>query len=264
MRLLRFCLACLLLFQSGSAAALECGSYSVAFYEMGALYYRAPDGAWTGIDKDVIDELARRSDCRFEGMVESRVRIWARLEAGSLDVSVSGIATPEREKISRFLPYGASRYYLLMRNSMPEQARSMEGFLADEHYTLGVVKSFRHGARFDAFIDKLRAQGRVYEAVDFAALFQLFRIHRVHAILAAPAIWVPEFKREKINDDMLVMDWAPNDGVVGALVLSRQRVPEPVAQLLRATLEKMRKDGTLEAIFRRHVGAALAADMMKF
>jgi len=38
----------------------ECGSFKVAFYEHGALYYKnknGDNGDYTGIDKEMIDEL---------------------------------------------------------------------------------------------------------------------------------------------------------------------------------------------------------------
>ena len=44
---------------AGSAAAASCGPYTVAMYEHGALYYRSGE-QWAGIDKDIVDELARR------------------------------------------------------------------------------------------------------------------------------------------------------------------------------------------------------------
>src|SRR5471032_2185942 len=50
---------------AGGAQPAACGDISVAFYENGALFYQDGAGAWSGIDKDVVEELARRLGCRF-------------------------------------------------------------------------------------------------------------------------------------------------------------------------------------------------------
>ena len=104
------------------AAQPECGTLGLAFYELGALYYSKPDGGWAGIDKDIVDELEKRTGCHFQATLESRVRIWTLLASGKLDMSVSGISTPEREKFARFVPYFSTRNYVLLRKGLSAAA----------------------------------------------------------------------------------------------------------------------------------------------
>lgn len=264
--LARLIACCLCYCMAGAAAAqtpsTECGKLNVAFYALGALYYRLPDGSHAGIDQDVIDELGRRSGCRFLATLESRVRIWAMLANGSLDMSVSAIATPERERHSRFIPYFVTRNYVLLQKNLPPAARSFDGFLADPRYTVAVVKSFRHGQAYDAWLARLRAQGRLYEAADFNAVLNLLKIGRVHAALALPTSWIPALEEQHMAGQVRVMDWSPADRIVHGLVLSRQRVAEPTVRLIERCIQDMRRDGTLEAIFRRHVGAELARELL--
>ena len=103
--LLALCGALLCAAAPAAAETHSCGHLRSAFYEYGALYYQAADGRWTGIDKDVVDEVARRMGCTIEPSTDSRVRIWAGLSGGNLDMTVSAVATPEREKIGRMVPY---------------------------------------------------------------------------------------------------------------------------------------------------------------
>ncbi|SFM19420.1 substrate-binding periplasmic protein [Rugamonas rubra] len=244
------------------AGPAECGDIALAYYELGALYYRGPDGHWTGIDKDVVDELARRTGCRFQTTLESRVRIWSQLASGKLDMSVSGIATPEREKFAQFIPYFKTRNYLLLEGTLPPEAATPEGFLAQASYKVAVVKSFRHGGDYDIWIDKLRAQGRVHEAADFRAVVRLLKIGRVQAILALPTSWVPMLRQEALSDKVRVLDWSPRNSVPHGLVLARARIPEPIAGRLVKAIQAMHDDGTLLAIFRRHIGAELASELL--
>lgn len=239
-------------------------SIGLAFYELGVLYYKTSDGGHAGIDLDVVEELSRRTGLRFQSILESRVRIWTRLANGTLDMSVSGIATPEREQFARFIPYFATRNYVLLRRDLPATAQSPEGFLADPNYKVAVVKSFKHGAGYDRWLDQLRAQGRVREAADFQMVLHLLKIGRVHAVLALPTSWVPALKQEGMAATIQVQDWWPKDRIVHGLILSRQRIPEASAERMATAIQSMRDDGTLLAIFQRHIGPEFASSLLKY
>lgn len=241
----------------------HCGQLRSAFYEYGALYYKAGDGSWTGIDKDVVDEVARRMGCTIVPSTDSRVRIWAGLKGGNIDMSVSAVSTPERDKIGHVIPYLAERNYVLLHKDVG--ARSMDEFLADSQYKIGIIKSFRHGKAYDAWLDQLRARGRVYEAPDYEALLRLFKLKRVQAVMAISSGWYPLVRHAQMAGSYRIMDWAPaRDTVVGGLILSRQHVDDALAARFSQTIRAMREDGTLRRIFERHLDAELAARLINF
>ncbi|WP_343730076.1 transporter substrate-binding domain-containing protein [Duganella sp.] len=265
--LARLILCGALLGLSATAAAEQqaCGHLRSAFYEYGALYYKAADGRWTGIDKDVVDEVARRMGCTIEASTDSRVRIWAGLSGGTIDMSVSAVSTPEREKIGRVIPYLSERNYVLLQKDVSAHIRSMDDFLADPAIKIGVIKSFKHGKAYDAWLERLRAKGRVYEAPDYEAMLRLFKVGRVQAMMAISSGWYPLLKQEQMSGNYRIMDWAPpKDAVVGGLILSRQHVDEALAMRFRQTIRAMREDGTLKRIFERHLDAELAARLLNF
>lgn len=243
------------------AQAAPCGPFTVAFYEHGALYWQRADGSWTGIDKDIVDELARRTGCRFEGQLESRVRIWAMLAAGQLDMSVSGLATAERELHSHFVPYLSSRIYLLVNPSVADTVMSLDDFAADARYKVATVSGFRHGPALDAWLDQLRASGRVHGAADFRSLMRLLEIGRVDAVLALQTSWAP-LRSQQRAAGWRAKDWSPRSVLVGGLVLSRKRIPPEVVKLFETTIAAMREDGTILAIATRHVGPELAPTLL--
>jgi polar amino acid transport system substrate-binding protein len=258
----------LLLCLFGAAQAesrADCGHLRSAFYEYGALYYKTADGSWTGIDKDVVDEAARRLGCTIDASTDSRVRIWAGLQGGNIDMSVSAMSTPEREKFGRLVPYLAERNYVLLNKAVPAEIRTMEEFLANPDLKIGIIKSFRHGKFYDTWLEQLRAQGRVYEAPDYPALLRLFRLGRVQAMMAISSGWYPLLKQEQHAPTLRVMDWAPpRETVVGGLILSRQRVDEAMATRFSHTIRAMREDGTLKRIFERHLNPELAARLLNY
>ncbi|MFZ6875804.1 substrate-binding periplasmic protein [Undibacterium sp. Di27W] len=246
---------------SAADASSGCGTIQVAYYELGALYYHNADGSYAGIDKDVVEEVSRRSGCQFDTVLESRVRIWVQLKNNSLDMSVSGIPTPEREKFAEFIPYFATRNYVLLHRDMPAQGLSMAGFLADANLKVGVIKSFKHGPQFDEWLEKLWAQKRVYEASDLDSLLRLFFARRVDAIMALPTVWEPLLKKEDISKQVQLLDWTPQDSLVHGLIVSKERVSKTRRDLLKKAIYSMADDGTLEQIFARHIGSKLAREL---
>jgi polar amino acid transport system substrate-binding protein len=267
MMLKQLFLASVFLAQCASALAgprVACGEYSAAYYEHGALYQREADGSWSGIDKDILEEIGKRTGCVFHTVLESRVRIWARMAAGTLDVTVSGIATSERLHYAQFVPYLGSRNYLLISQSVPSNLHSARAFAADPKLKVAVVKGFHHGNYYDNWLVPLRAQGRVVEAADVSAVINLLKIGRVQAMLALPTSYAVYFRRDKMGELVRVLDFAQKNDVIGGLVLSRRKVPPHAVAAMRKAIHAMREDGTLNTIYARYVGPEMANDLVKF
>lgn len=245
---------------TGSEAA--CQRYTLAFYELGVLYYRSADGKPQGIDKDIVEELARRSACPFNTVLESRVRIWDQLSRQLLDLSVSGIATAQREEFAEFVPYFQTRNYALLRRTLLPALATPEAFVKQGQSQVAAVKSFKHGALYDAWLAELRAQNRVVDVADFDQGVRLFRAGRVDALIALPTSWALLLHDPGLAQQFQVMDWAPQDQLVHGLIMSRQRVSAEDRERLRQALNAMISDGTVKSIFSRHVGPSLAAGMM--
>ncbi|MDT9001707.1 transporter substrate-binding domain-containing protein [Paucibacter sp. APW11] len=235
-----------------------CGPYSLAFYELGVLFQREPDGHYSGIDKDVVDELARRSTCKFDTVIESRARIWSRLAKQTLDISVSGIATPERERFAEFMPYFQTRNFALMRRELAAELPSMEAFLADGRRLVAVVKSFKHGPSYDSFLAQLRAEKRVVEMADFEGVVKVWRAGRADLILVLPTSWAAMLRRDPTLEQGTLLDWAAQDRIPHGLIVSRSNVSDADKQRLRQAMLSMLADGSVDTILRRHLGEALA------
>ncbi|MBB5205046.1 polar amino acid transport system substrate-binding protein [Inhella inkyongensis] len=247
---------------SWAPLAQACGPFSLAFYEFGLLYYLDEQGQERGIDLDVVNALRERSGCRIDTRLDSRPRIWSQLANGQLDLSVSGIANAEREQFAEFVPYFYSRNMLVLRRGVPVSARDPEGFLKQAELRIAVVKSFKHGSFFDAWLEPLRAQpGRVIEAGDTEAVVRLFKVGRVDAFIAPATSWLLAARRHGIDREAELLDWARREPVVGGLILSRRTVAEADRKHLRQALQSLLADGTVEKILRHHVGPELAASM---
>jgi polar amino acid transport system substrate-binding protein len=243
---------------SPAHSAASCGTYKVGLHEFGSLYYRNAQGKLVGIDKDLIEEVARRTGCTLPTELESRVRIWLRLEEGSLDLTVSALKTPEREAVGVFLPYAYSRNFLLLRKNDEQKITTWADFAADRTLTLGVIKSFRHGSTIDAWIDGLRTQGRVQDYADAEVLMRVFYAGRIQGFFSSPVAWQPLLKRYGLLDQVRMLDLTPKDQTLGGLYFLRGRVSDADAERMRRAMRDMRADGTMEKIFARHMDPAHA------
>jgi hypothetical protein len=86
--------------------------------------------------------------------------------------------------------------------------------------------------------------------------------HRIAAMLAAPPVWQSALQREEVRRQAVLLDWAPHDRIVYGLVLSRKLVSPAVGELLEQSIRAMRADGTLQAIFQRHLGDEMARELL--
>ena len=241
------------------AAATEppCGPHVAALYPYAPFFREGPDRTWEGIDKDMFDELARRTGCELRLVVESRVRIWEQLRSGSAGLTLSAMPTPERREFAEFVPYAQGRYHLMLRPDIALRVKSMAAFEADRSLTVLTVKGYAHGPTLDAFIKRLRTHQRVHEVGDFPTLLRLASAGRAHAMLALPSTWSQVESAFGDKHPWVALDVAPGDRALGSLALSLQ-MPLADRQRLRRGLQGMLADGTVMAILRRHLGDAAA------
>lgn len=257
-------MAGLLAAAGGSALAQPgtCGPYRVALYEYGSLAYRRAGQGTVGIDVDIVEEVGRRTGCKFETFVDSRVRTWTDLAQGALDATVSAIETEERDKFARFVIYMSGRNRLLVRSGLPSSVTSLQAFADNSQLRLAVVKGFRHGPQWDPWIARLRQQGRVDEYADANTAARLVALGRDAAFLSEPVVWERILADSKLQGQVTVIDAFPDDNYAAGFALSRIRVREEDARRIQDAITAMRADGTLYRIFSAYLSRAEALSSM--
>lgn len=239
-------------------AAWACGPYRLAFYEYGSLYYRGADGKFQGIDKDVVEELARRSGCRIETVLESRARTWQLLAAGQMDLTVSTLPTPERQRYLELVPYLRSTQVVLLRRELAAALPTAEAFLADGSRRLLVVRAYAFVPPLARLVAQLRAQGRLVEAADQPAALRALKAGRADGLLlGGNSLALARAHDPALAGAFEALDYAPGNVTVAALAMSRQNVRAEDRALLTRTLEAMVSDGTVEAYRLLHLGKAI-------
>jgi len=243
---------------SASAAGPECSrTFTLALHDHGLLYSAETD---TGIDKDVADELIRRSGCKVTTSLLARARIWQLIESGALDFSLSGISNAERDKFAGFAWYVSNKYYLLVRKD--SGVRSQTDFEQNDKLQLGVIRSFRYSQSANRLVDKLLAANRVSQAGGLAPLYQTLMLGHIQGMIIEPFDY-PTLEEKKIRDITSIIEF--NDPPVPhGLIMSKKALPPTEQEKWRTLVNAMRRDGTLLRIFEKYFKAELAATMVNF
>ena len=251
---------------SAMAGTVACGDKPIrlAFYEFGNFYFIDKNVAH-GIDKDLVDELAKRSGCKFDTQVMARARIWADLADGALDMSVSGIQNPERDRFAWFAHYLSMKNYAVLRAEVSGNITSAQDFLKQPKLLFGAVRAFKHGTSQDKWLDELRTANRVQDSANVDALFKKLKEGRIDAVYSQPAVYGKNLADFGMEREVVVQDWTPGEkGVPHGVILAKSRFSEADAKAWQALVGSLRADGTLKRIYARYLSAADAAALLNF
>ncbi len=240
------------------AATPDCArSYTLALHDHGLLYSSETD---TGIDKDVADEIARRSGCKVSISMMPRARIWQLIESGALDFSLSGITNPERDKFAGFAWYFSNKYYLLVRKDSAVQA--IADFERNDKFQLGVIRSFRYSESANRLVDKLQDANRLKQAGGLGPLYQTLMLNQIQGMIIEPFDF-PALEEKKIREMTTIVEF--NDPAVRhGLIMSKKAVPAAEQETWKAIIDAMRSDGTMRRIFEKYFKPELAARLVSF
>lgn len=250
--------ACLGVRPAAAAPGPDCSRpFSLALHEHGLLY-SAQTGE--GIDKDVADELARRSGCKIGVSLMPRARIWQLIESGALDFSLSGISNEAREKFASFAWYFSNKYYLLVRRDAG--VASHADLEANAALKLGVIRGFRYSATANRLVDKLAAQQRVSYATHLDPLYQILLDKRVQAMIIEPFDY-PTIGSGPLREQTTILEF-DDPPVPHGLIMSRRSLSPEQQEAWRALVMQMRQDGTMQRIFEKYFKPELARAMTQF
>lgn len=243
---------------SAHAATPDCTRpYTLALHDHGLLYSADTD---SGIDKDVADEMIRRSGCKVTVSLMPRARIWQLIESGALDFSLSGISNSERERFASFAWYFSNKYYLLTRRDSGVQ--SLADFERNDKLQLGVIRSFRYSPSANRLVDQLQAANRLSQSGGLAPLYKTLMLNHVQGMIIEPFDF-PALDEKSIRGSTSIIEF--NDPPVPHGLIMSKKALSPGQQLQwRALIESMRSDGSMRRIFEKYFKPELAAAMVDF
>ncbi len=246
---------------AGSARATDAPDcrrpLSLALHDHGLLYSAETS---EGIDKDVADELIRRSGCRIHVSLMPRARIWQLIESGALDFSLSGISNEKREAFAAFAWYFSNKYYLLVRRDAG--VARIEDFERNEALRLGVIRSFRYSESANRLVDRLAAAQRLTLSAGLPALFDALVAGQIQGMIIEP-FDEPTLQSARIRALSHILEFG-DPPVPHGLIMSKASLSAAEQARWRALIEGLRKDGTMLRIFEKYFKPELARAMVQF
>ena len=243
---------------AAAPAGPDCGRpLTLGLHEHGLLY---SGETGEGIDKDIADELARRSGCHLTTLVLPRARIWQLIESGALDFSLSAITNRERDKFAAFAWYDSNKYYLLVRRDA--HVADVSDFLRQRRLKLGAIRGFRYNAGANDLEDALENESRVTYATSLEPLFEILLAGRIHGLIVEP-FDTPVLRNEAVQAQATILEF-DDPPVLHGLVMSRKSLSPEQQAAWRALIDDMRADGTMGRIFAKYFPVDLAQSMTRF
>ena len=230
---------------------------SLALHDHGLLY---PSQTGEGIDKDIADQLSRRSGCQINVTLMPRARIWQLIESGALDFSLSGITNEERDRFAAFAWYFSNKYQLLVRRDV--NASTLAEFESRPGFKLGAIRGFRYSASANRLVDRLDAEGRVSYATSLAPLYQILLDNRTQAMIIEPFDF-PAVESGLLREQTQIIDFE-DPPVPHGLIMSKRALSPQQQDAWRGLINAMRSDGTVQRIFEKYFKPELARTMTHF
>jgi polar amino acid transport system substrate-binding protein len=230
---------------------------SLGLHEHGLLY---ASQTGEGIDKDIADEMSRRSGCRLMLTLLARSRIWQLIATGSLDFTLSGITNPQRDKFASFAWYVSNKYYLLVRHD--SDVHSVDEFRRRRGLRLGLIRSFRYGDNANAVVDALESEERVTYAGSLEPLYTILLDDGIQAMIIEPFDF-PVIAGAQLKAQTSILEFG-DPAVPHGLVMSKKSLSPAQQAAWRDIINAMRADGTMRRIFEKYFPADLARQMTQF
>ncbi len=230
---------------------------TLGLHEHGLLY---TGQTGEGIDKDIADEMSRRSGCRLTLTVLPRSRIWQLIESGALDFTLSGISDPQRDKFAAFAWYVSNKYYLLARRDTG--VRSVAEFLRKRSLRVGLIRSFRYGDQANGFVEALEGEQRITYAGSLEPLYTILLDDGIQAMIIEPFDF-PVIAGAQLKAQTSILDFG-DPPVLHGLVMSKRSLAPAQQGAWRDVVNSMRADGTILHIFEKYFPADLAKQMTQF
>lgn len=230
---------------------------TLGLHEHGLLY---ASQTGEGIDKDVADEMSRRSGCHLTLTMLPRARIWQLIESGALDFTLSGITNAQRDRFASFAWYVSNKYYLLVRRDV--EVRNVDEFRRKRGLRVGLIRSFRYGDQANLFVDAMEAQDRVTYAGSLDPLYTILLDDGIQAMIIEPFDF-PVIAGAQLKAQTAILEFG-DAPVLHGLVMSRKSLSPAQQQAWRDVIQSMRSDGTMRRIFEKYFPADLARQMTQF
>ncbi|AKU23416.1 transporter substrate-binding domain-containing protein [Massilia sp. MB5] len=240
---------------AGAAPVLCPERTVVGISDLGYSSYQQ-DGELRGAGVEVMREVGRRTRCTMKFSWFPRSRLFAQLENDRIDMTVSSVRSPERDRTGQFVPYVYTQFELLLSTRVAGSFTSLSDFVERSDARLNVVRGMVYSSDVAALLDKLAQAGRIEYVPDFDVVFRKIAASRADGTLAPPVIYMWHLGRLGIAAQVRTLAVPESPRQLAGLYLSQHNLSSDVRNAYAQTIRAMLEDGTILRIYERNIGAA--------
>lgn len=237
----RVCLILFLQLASHLAHAACSQDIVVPFSPLGVDQWRSA-GVRKGLSITYLEEVSRRTGCRFVYMDVPRARAWLMFSRGEADLVLSAVRRNERDQSGEFYSQNVQEgVSLVSLKTRPLYLNSREAILASG-LIFSFIRGHHYGPKTTELISTLTASGRATLARDPETMLRMLKAGRINgAIVLGSAITTDA--QELGIEEMLTgigikdLDWAAT-----GLYMSKYLPPEDKQLLARTFTELNQED----------------------
>jgi polar amino acid transport system substrate-binding protein len=223
----------------------------VGLSDLGYTAFR--DGARIGgISVDIVNEIARRTGCKFEFLWYPRQRLFVELEAGHIDMTMASLRTPERDTYARHLPYAYLQYDLVLSAPPGQHYTSLADFVARGTGRLNVTRGMNYDAAVETQLALLASAGRLEVVNDFETVFGKMEMGRADGTLATPPIYSRYLKSGSLRERASVIPMPEATPRFTGVYLSKKTVSMAVRQRYAAALKTMVAEQVVPGLYAKY------------
>ena len=210
----------------------------------------------SGISVDVVNEIARRTGCKFEFLWYPRQRLFVELEAGRIDMTMASLRTPERDDYARYLPYAYLQYDLVLTEPAGQHYTSLSDFVARGTGRLNVTRGMNYDTAVETQLALLASAGRLEVVNDFETVFGKMEMGRADGTLATPPIYGRYLKNGNLKGRASVIPLPEATPRFTGVYLSKKTVSTAVRQRYATALKAMVAEQVLPGLYARYFDEA--------
>jgi len=211
-----------------------------------------------GVANLVIEELARRTGCRFAVSWFPVARLHIQFSNRQLDMVMASLRTPGRDETGRYVPYAYTQFELLLKDSVTGRFRSLAEFVDGSTARLNLPRGISYPDAVRAQLERLEAQGRLEYVKDYGVVFNKIKVGRAEGSLVPLVVQAQRLGPVGLANTMQgnPITEAPRR-LLGAY-LSRTTLPDSVYSSYAHTMADMVTDGTIQKIYATALGSEVA------
>ena len=219
------------------------------------------DGVASGLMPEMMAHVGERAGCTFRWSAVPRMRLEAMFEAGTADLLVAATEVERRSRHGIFVPVLYSRPSLISIELQRAPLRSLADLLARRELRVALVRGFDYGSQYQAMINALTAQGRVYFESNPASVARLLAGSMADVTIMPVGVFTSSLygdaRTEAITGKLRTEHIEELPWIKSGIYISRKSLSKQDQQVLEKAITASVKTGAWWQAFRRYYPPAV-------